>query len=280
MTTVGVVVATYNSARTIGACLHSLRAQTVGCEIALVDNHSSDATVAIAKPLVDHILICGPERSAQRNAGAAQLTCDVIGFIDSDMTLAPEVISDVATAVGRGAVSVVVPERTVGHGFWASVRAFERAFYLGDPNVEAARFFTRDAFATLGGFDEALTGGEDWDLARRARVLGPVGRTAADISHLEGGLTFREACRKKAYYAPGFKAFQAKHGTATTLQALNRLYVREPWRLVYPHPLLGAGLVVLKLGEVSAIIQTVVRTSHGPRLRRFGQVKSEHHDRT
>lgn len=278
MATVGVVVPTYNSARTIGACLQSLRAQTVGCEIALVDNHSSDDTVTIAKPLVDHILIQGPERSAQRNAGAAQLTCDVIGFIDSDMTLAPKVISDVAAAVGQGAMSVVVPERTVGQGFWASVRAFERAFYLGDSNVEAARFFTRDAFATLGGFDEALTGAEDWDLARRARVLGPVGRTSAEISHLEGGLTLREACRKKAYYAPGFKAFHSKHGTVTMFQALNRLYVREPWRLVYPHPLLGAGLVVLKLGEMSMMIQAVVRTSRGPWPHRLGQVKSGPHD--
>ena len=269
--TVGVVVPTYNSARTIAACLASLRAQTTRCQIVVVDNHSIDETVAIAKPLVDHLLIWGPERSAQRNAGAALLTCDLIGFIDSDMTLAPAVVSEVVTAVQSGAVAVVVPERTIGRGFWATVRAFERAFYVGDPNIEAARFFNRDVFVHLGGFDETLTGSEDWDLDRRARALGALGRTTSQIEHLEDGLTFREACRKKAYYAPGFRAFSSKHGRAAVLQALNRRYVRQPWRLLYPHPLLGLGLLALKGGEITMMVRALAQVSGPARSERRGR---------
>ncbi len=261
MATVGVVVPTYNSARTIGACLASLRAQTTRCQIVVVDNYSIDDTVAISQPLVDHLLIRGPERSAQRNAGAALLTCDVIGFIDSDMTVAPAVVAEVVLAVGSGAVAVIVPERTVGRGFWATVRAFERALYVGDPNIEAARFFQRGVFLQLGGFDETLTGAEDWDLDRRARALGPLGRTTSGIDHLEDGLTFREACRKKAYYAPGYWAFRSKHGRASLLQAVNRRYVRQPWRLFYPHPLLGLGLLVLKVGEISMMLRTLAQVA-------------------
>ena len=258
VTSVGVVVPTHNSARTIGACLKSLRAQTVACQIVVVDNHSSDSTVRIARPLADHILILGPERSAQRNAGARALRCDWLGFIDSDMILNPKVVANIIAVSQLGAVSIVIPERTIGTGFWAAVRTFERGFYMDDQNLEAARFFRNDVFARLGGFDETLTGPEDWDLAARARALGPVGRTTAEVVHLEQGLTLREACRKKAYYAPGLSAYRAKYGTAHFVRHLNRRYIRQPWRLVFPHPLLGAGLLVLKFSELAMVCRVLI----------------------
>ena len=51
-----VVVRTLNSARTLGACLESLRAQTIAPEIVLVDSGSTDATLSIAEPFADRIV--------------------------------------------------------------------------------------------------------------------------------------------------------------------------------------------------------------------------------
>lgn len=253
MTSVGVVVPTRNSGSTLRMCLQSLRAQRHPCQVVVVDNHSSDSTVAIAQALADRVLVTGPERSAQRNAGAAVLTTDLLGFVDSDMTLAPEVVEEVVWAAGAGAEAIIVPERTVGVGYWAAVRSFERSFYVGDDHVEAARFYSRSLFVALAGFDEELDAAEDWDLSIRARAVARFARTTAGIEHHEGRVTYLGACSKKGGYAQGMAKFRTKQGSSVVTGVLSRRYIRQPWRLLAPHPLLGAGLVALKAGEVAAV---------------------------
>jgi rhamnosyltransferase len=51
-----VVVRTFNSARTVHACLTSLRDQTVVPEIVVVDSGSTDGTLTIAEPLADRVV--------------------------------------------------------------------------------------------------------------------------------------------------------------------------------------------------------------------------------
>lgn len=251
-TSVAVVVPTRNSARTLNACLLSLTAQSEPCQIVVVDNFSSDNTLKIAEQSADYVLTAGPERSAQRNIGAAVLDVDIIGFIDSDMIVSSSVVAQAVAAIQSGAGAVVVPERTIGTGFWAKVRAFERSFYLGLEDVEAARFFRANVFNAVGGFDEALNAGEDWDLTIRVRAVAPVERCEAFIDHDEGHVTYLADCRKKSQYATGIRDFTRKHGAAALLKAGNRPYLREPTLLVWPHPILGLGLFLLKLGEVVA----------------------------
>jgi|GEM_PF-445734 len=250
-----VVVPTRNSARTLRACLESLRQQTHPCSIVVVDNHSVDATTAIAQELADRCIRAGPERSRQRNVGARCTLGSIVGFIDSDMVLAPSVVAEVAAAIEDGAGSVTVPERSVGIGYWAHVRAFERAFYGGADDVEAPRFFRWDVFVDAGGFDEHLDAGEDWDLGIRTRSLAQRARIVAHIDHLEGAPTYRQCCAKKAAYATGLRAFAAKHGFSALRQSVSRPYLRAPWRLLWPHPLLGLGLVALKSGEAAAVVR-------------------------
>ena len=47
MTEVAIVIVTYNSAGVIGACLESLRAYVPDAEVIVVDNASSDGTLAL-----------------------------------------------------------------------------------------------------------------------------------------------------------------------------------------------------------------------------------------
>jgi arabinofuranan 3-O-arabinosyltransferase len=254
---IGVVVPTRNSERTLQACLQSLRDQTLRPTIVVVDNHSSDSTAAIAQELADVFVVAGPERSAQRNRGAEVLgDVAVVGFVDSDMVLQPTVVQEVIAAIGQGAGSVIVPERTVGNGFWVEVRAFERSFYDGSDAIEAARFFTWDVFKRTGGFDEQLTGPEDWDLSEAARALAPVARTMAFIEHDEGTISYLGACRKKAYYAEGVRRYVAKRGWAAVSHASRRPWLHHPQALLSRH---GAGLVALKAGEAVAVLAAVAR---------------------
>lgn len=248
---VTVVVPTKNAARTLSPCLQSLRDQTYPCRIVVVDNKSTDTTVEIAQQTADLVLHWGPERSAQRNYGARSCRADVVGFIDADMVLEPAVVQEAVEALQNGAGSVIVPERTVGSGSWAQVRAFERSFYVGSDAIEAARFFRWDIFERTGGFDEELTGPEDWDLTESARALAPVARTRAWIEHDEGAIRYFEACRKKAYYAEGLRRYMAKRGVSAVYLA-----GRRPW-LWHPNKILsrqGLGLLALKAGEAAAVL--------------------------
>lgn len=247
---VSVVVPTRNAARTLAACLASLRSQTYPCRTVVVDNGSTDATVTIAERGADVVLHAGPERSAQRNHGARAYPADVVGFVDADMVVGPTVVAEAVAAIGDGAGSVIVPERTIGSGFWVEVRAFERSFYDGSDAIEAARFFAWDVFDEAGGFDEQLTGPEDWDLSESARQLAPVARIEAVIEHDEGSIGYLAACRKKAYYAEGVRRYVAKRGLWALGQASRRPWLRHPRQLLSRH---GVGLVALKLGEATAV---------------------------
>jgi glycosyltransferase involved in cell wall biosynthesis len=257
-----VVVPTRNSDRTLEACLSSLREQTVSATVVVVDNQSIDATQYIAQRSASVLIVAGPERSRQRNVGARAVDVPVVGFIDSDMTVSPTLVEEALVAIEGGAGAVIVPERTVGNGFWANVRKFERSFYTGR-SVEAARFFRHDIFDACGGFNENLDAGEDWDLTIRAQVLAPVTRIRSVILHNEGRVRYLAHCRKKGTYAAGLRSFVLLHGRTGLRTALDRPYLRTPWKLLWPHPVLGAGVLALKLGEAAAVVVTLAGSTRG-----------------
>ncbi|MGH7922560.1 MAG: glycosyltransferase family 2 protein [Candidatus Dormibacteraceae bacterium] len=268
------VVPARNSERTIEACLKSIRQQTIPCELIVVDNSSTDRTPTVAARLADVVIDKGPERSAQRNAGLAIAQGDVVGFIDSDMELDPTVAEEAVALIDAGAGGVIVPEYTDGTGFWVGVRRLERSFYDGDDGVEAARIFKRQLLDEVGGFDETMSPGpEDWDLSNRVRLVLRIDRTMARIRHDEGSIRYLEACRKKAYYAQGLRSYHAKHGTALMLSALDRPYIRRPWKLLFPHPILGVGVVALKAGEATAATSALLGAA--PAARRTDRVSGQ-----
>lgn len=92
---VAVVIPAYNEEESIGACLQSCFEQTIPfSEIIVVDNLSTDTTVAIVKDLQkDHPeLTLASQSEAQgivptRNKGFDMVTADIIGRIDADTIL-------------------------------------------------------------------------------------------------------------------------------------------------------------------------------------------------
>jgi len=174
---VSVVVTTRNEARNIGNCLESVKAQGYPAElveIIVVDNASTDDTKAIAARYTDKVLDKGPERSAQRNHGFSQATGDVFLFLDADMILSASVIERSVAMLAQGHGALYIPEIVLGKGFFPTVRRFERSFYDATV-IDCVRAFTREAFRKAGGFDEALTGPEDWDFDKRMRATARVG---------------------------------------------------------------------------------------------------------
>lgn len=250
-----VVVATRNSEATLDDCLRSIRDQTSpNVELVVVDNHSEDATPTIARAYADTFITAGPERSAQRNLGAAAGTGDYLLFIDADMVLDPEVVEQCIAASGAGHELVVIPESTLGTGFLAACKALERSCYVGDETIEAARFFSRDLFFRHGGYDEQLTGPEDWDLPARMRADGAqVGRVTATIAHVEGRLRLVELLRSKYYYGKTFPRYIRKHPqlAAEQMHLFRPAFLRNTRRLAR-NPGLVAGMILMKGFEICA----------------------------
>ena len=191
---VSVIVTTKNNHDTLELCLHSIRHQTYSfVELIVVDNNSADDTKDIAHKYTDRVFNKGPERSAQRNFGVSQALGDYVLIIDSDMELEPAVVAacvaktealpleeadplagDMLTNAGIKAV--IIPEESFGKGFWAQCKRLERSFYVGQDSIEAPRFFDKGLYLQLGGYNEAMSGGEDWDFTRRIRKVAKVGR--------------------------------------------------------------------------------------------------------
>ena len=253
---VSVIVPTRNSAETIGECVRSIRNQSYDAiELIVVDNASSDATPEIAAEAADTVIDVGPERSAQRNAGARASRGAYLVFIDSDMVLRTDVVRDCVANAEAGADAVVIPEVSFGDGLWARCKALERSCYHGDDTIEAARFFKREIFFAVGGYDEAIPfGPEDWDIHQRVKaVAGQLGRSEAMIDHDEGELTFRELLARKYYYGKSTERYIRKHGLIARRQltVLRPAFVRH-WRRLAHDPLTAAAMLLMKACELGA----------------------------
>lgn len=212
---VSVVVTTRNEAANIGACLDSVAKQSYPperVEVIVVDNASTDATKHIAGGFTQHVYDHGPERSAQRNFGIGKATGKYVLYLDADMTLSADVLRECAEQCEkRNFAAVYIPERIVGNSFWIKVRDFERGFYNATC-IDCVRFVNKAKFAEIGGFDETMTGPEDWDFDRRINGAGPCGIIEAPIHHNEGAFDFARYLRKKAYYAGSFETYARKWG--------------------------------------------------------------------
>ena len=269
---VSVIVPTKNSARTLDSCLTSIKSQShAAIELIVVDNHSTDQTPSIALAHCDLVETWGPERSAQRNRGAAFARGDFLLFVDSDMSLSSQVVEECIAAIREpGAAAVVIPEESVGRGFLARCRALERSCYRGDDVVEAARFFRRADFEAVDGFDEQLIGMEDWDLTRRVAGGRNMPRIKSGLRHDEGTMRLGSWLAKKRYYASSSFLYIRKHRGHAIGQAnliFRPAYARN-WKRLLRHPVLTAGFLALKAMETGAIAWGALEavSARGPRL--------------
>jgi glycosyltransferase involved in cell wall biosynthesis len=213
---ISVIVTTKNEEKSIQNCLESIKQQTYRqekIEIIVVDNNSTDKTKEISLRYTNKVYSYGPERSAQRNYGVQQASGKYIIYLDADMSLSPDVIAEcVEKCEKEGVVALYIPERIIGDGFWIKVRDFERSFYNATC-IDAVRFVRRDKFLAIGGFDETLTGPEDWDFNRRISAVVKSGITASVMYHNEGRFRFGNYLQKKKYYSNAFQRYVNKWGS-------------------------------------------------------------------
>lgn len=248
-----VIVATKNEQGNIGTLLKSLKGQlNRDTEIILVDNFSTDKTVEIAKPLVDTVIKAGNERSAQRNIGAKAAKGKWLLFLDADMELPQGLLKECMEKVQKSAetVGIVIDEQSRGRNFLSRIKSVEKMLTSRNSQIEAARFFKKSIFAKVGGYDQNLIAGEDWDLSIRAAKLGLFSRIYSKIIHHEN-MTFWQDIKKKYYYAQNIQKYAKKHPEEFKKQAgfwrFSNLF-KKP-KIIYADPAAFFGLIFLKSAQ-------------------------------
>lgn len=256
---VSVIITTKNESAVIKRLLTSLRRQSYkNIEIILIDNNSSDATKKIAKRFTNKVYNFGPERSAQRNFGAKIAKGKYFLFLDADMQLPSSIIEECVKVarVDKNIGAIVIPEVSEAHTFWEKVKGFERSFYneKGDPVTDAARFFSREAFSSGGGYDEMITGPEDWDLPETIRELTYIiGRIEVKIHHQERIQSPLSLAKKKFYYGLRAHRYLSKHKISTvgpkTIYFLRPVFYKHLDR-IFAHPILSTGMFIMLTAEL------------------------------
>lgn len=190
---VSITITTKNEEKNIQNCLESIKTQTYqNIEVIVVDNNSSDKTKEIAKKYTKKVFDKGPERSAQRNYGMIEKSQgEYVMFVDADMIFSPILIESCINLMGKSDyLALYIPEIVLGNKFFSRVRRFERNFYNGTI-IDGARFFQKNAFIKVNGFDETMSGPEDWDIDKKIGKIGKIGLISStsevkEISHLGG----------------------------------------------------------------------------------------------
>lgn len=256
-TLVTIIVPTKNSGIFLRQCLDSIKKQKYdNIEIIVVDNYSDDNTKEIASEYTPFVYSYGLERSAQRNFGAEKSNGYYLLFIDSDMVLTDEVVSECVRTIknAKNIGGIIIPEKSFGAGFWAKCKELEKTFYVGVEWMEAARFFNAEVFNKTGRYNEKLISGEDWDLSYRIRKIKNIGRIKSLIFHNEGEISLPKTLKKKYYYAKNFAGYMEENkkgqGAGRQVSTLERykLFFASPTKLLRD-PALGFGMLFMKTCE-------------------------------
>jgi len=263
---VSIIVPTRDSGKTLEVCLASINRQTYpSIEKVVVDQNSTDDTRVIAKRHGAKVILVAPSKfytppSISRNIGARIASGKYILHVDSDMELPSNVVEEcVMRCEMEGAGAVIIPEVDVYDGFWAKCKALERSLYIGDRSLQAPRFFNRMHFDTIGGYDPAISSGEDWDIHNRIRRVAKVSSIDTALRHHTGRIDLTRQLIKKYNYGKTIDRYIARYKKHALRQLMPfRVYVRNR-RLVAHNFHHAIGLIVLRTLEfISAGLGSII----------------------
>jgi glycosyltransferase involved in cell wall biosynthesis len=211
---VSFVIPARNEERFLPGCLAAIRDAAAGVgpyEVVVVDHGSTDRTARIAEQMGARLLVKnGGSIAAARNLGARSSTGSVIVFLDADVRLtpmwareAPRFIHSLADDPGAIVGSWVGVSRSPG---WIESHWFQPLESKPHRHVNSAHMIVgRRLFDRLGGFDESLETGEDYDISRRAAAIGAriVNEPALKVIHEGYPKTLRGFFRRELWHGRG-----------------------------------------------------------------------------
>jgi glycosyltransferase involved in cell wall biosynthesis len=192
--TTALLIPCYNAER----YLENLRRQVDALDpafddLVLVDDGSTDGTVAKARSLGFDIIPLGENRGpgAARNAAASRTTAEWIHFLDADDEIAPEYLGRVLPLAVEGVDVVLCSCDFVDEisREWIMRWTFDEALFSEKPLQGCIRtgvntpssLLRRSKFVKIGGFDEEHRCWEDGDMHLRLALAGARFRCISDV---------------------------------------------------------------------------------------------------
>jgi glycosyltransferase involved in cell wall biosynthesis len=185
-----VIIPTLNEVKVLPALMGALGPDIRSrhaLEIIVSDGGSTDGTIELAREFADIVVEYEGEGrqtiAAGRNAGAAAAAGDVLMFVNADVTFPDDVSAFLADMLAAAESAGAATCRVAVHPEQATLQdravfgTCNAAYYLwnrlrlgmGRGECQAVR---RDVFHAVGGYNDALVAGEDFDLYRRIATRG------------------------------------------------------------------------------------------------------------
>jgi len=175
-----VIIPTFNEEKYIGKTLESLSKQAFKDFEVIISDISTDETKKVAESFNDrlNIRVITPKGKRgvayQRNEGAKVANNEILLFIDADVTLRKNALKIINRSFSRGKYAFVssaslpdsfLPIDHIAIGVWNVYSAIRGLF---KPVFQGAFFAVKkEAFETVGRFQEDITFAEDFDLSMR-----------------------------------------------------------------------------------------------------------------
>jgi len=270
---VSVIVPTRNEEQNLPLLLNSLRVQDgVRFETIIVDQESDDSTPKIASDTGARVITqprpafySPPAQS--RNAGAREASGRILLHLDADMELPDSLfMKRVMSLIDDEHEAAIIHEHDVAEGWWNKVKAVERACYWNTP-LESARAVTKRLFDEIGGYDEAISSGEDMHIHHLYSQRTQIAR-ADDVwlHHHTGRIPLSRLLAKKFSYGKTAATF-LRHSRGVGGHS-SRSWVRESLAAYASHldigrqkPLEFACILPLRLMELVALRMGVRRAT-------------------
>src|SRR5579859_3794677 len=184
-----IVVPAFNEERCIGACIRSLAGQEIDrtYEVILVDNNSTDDTVAVARAAANGLNLrvvheARQGRGSARRAGFDVAAGQIVFSADADTIyparwlrslLDPLANGEVVAATSTARIDDLSGWRNSVFNITQPVAMWCYRLALGHHCLSGFSFaIRREVYRASGGFDPELNAEEDADLSRRVARLG------------------------------------------------------------------------------------------------------------
>lgn len=257
---ISVIIPTFNSAQNVKRLLESLsRSYYSHFEVLVVDSvDTTDNTRSVVYSyglsMRVHYLKENTGMAQARAYGALRARGSILLHLDSDMTVAPTLLGELAKKLLH-AHAAIIPERAVGQSYWSRIKALEKRMYQNERDIESIRAITARSYHHVGGHNQTMLFGEDKDFDIRCQQHGlKTARTRSMITHHEGAHNFSAIVRKKANYARSARVYSKEHPHAFSHQAnpFHRYVLFFKKRKLAPRFIDYISLNVLKTAEYVA----------------------------